>query len=151
MKKETTKSPKNKAIQKEEDRWIDVHDDNVMREMGFNRPFNQAPRDKSVWSKTPNERRLLSQVKHSMRKDDMHFHATPAKRGTVRAKLIVQLKANKVFPKSTYSQECLNTHISDILGKFKVTDPRSGYSESVVAKYSFNGRTYAPNEVPYCG
>ena len=151
MKKETTKSPKNKAVQKEEDRWIDVHDDNVMREMGFMRPFNQSPRDKSVWQKTPNERRLLRNVKHSVKNRDMHFHAAPAKRATVCAKLIIQLRSNKVFPKSTYSQECLNTHIGDVLGRFRITDPKTGYSESIVAKYSYNGRTYAPNEVPYCG
>lgn len=150
MKKETTKSPKNKAIQKE-DRWIDVHNDNVMREMGFMRPFNQTPRDKSVWQKTPNERRLLRNVKHSVRNRDMHFHTAPAKRATVRTKLIIHLKSNKVFPKSTYSQECLNTHISDALGRFQVTNPKTGNSKSIVAKYSYNGRTYALNEIPYCG
>lgn len=150
MKKETTKSPKNKAIQKEEDRWIDVHDDNVMREMGFNRPFNQTPRDKSVWSKTPNERRLLKIVRHSV-KEDMHLHITPLKRSTVCAKLVIQLKPNAEFSKSTYSQECLNTHIGAVLGKFRVTDPKTGYSKSVVAKYSYNGITYAPDEIPYYG
>ena len=40
MKKENSKSPKNKAIQQEEDRWIDVHNDDVMREMGFLRPLD---------------------------------------------------------------------------------------------------------------
>ena len=150
MKKETTKSPKNKAIQEKDDRWIDVHDDAVMREMGFNR-FEKTPRDESVWTKTPRERQLLKKIRHTWKGLDLHFHSVPPKRGTVRAKLIVQLKSNDVFPKSTYSFECLNTHISDILGKFKVIDPVTGWSESVVAKYSYNGRTYAPNELPYCG
>lgn len=151
MKKEITKSPKSKAIQKEKDRWINVHDDNVMREMGFMRPFNQAPRDKSVWQKTPNERRLLRNVKHSEKNRNMHFHTVPTKRATVCAKLIIQLKPNKVFPKSTYSQECLNTRIRDVLGRFQITNPKTEYSQSVVAKYSYNGKTYAPNELPYCG
>ena len=151
MKKETTKSPKNKATQKEESRWINVHDDDVMRKMGFNRPFIQTPRDKSVWQKTPNEHRLLKNVKHTAKKEDMHFHHIPSKRAIVCAKLIVQLMPNNIFPKSTYSQECLNTHISDILGKFQTTNPKTGYCKSLVAKYSYNGRTYAPNELPYCG
>lgn len=142
MKKETTKNPKNKVIQKEEDCWIDVHNDNVMREMGFMRPFNQAPRDKSVWQKTSTERRLLKNVKHSVRKEDMHFHSVPPKRATVRAKLIVQLKPNKVFPKSTYSQECLDTQVNNILERFQIIDSKTGYSRSVVAKYSYNGKTY---------
>ncbi len=150
MKKETTKSPKNKAIQDKDDRWIDVHDDAVMREMGFSR-FERVPRDESVWSKTPRERQLLKKIRHAYKGMDLHFHSVPPKRATVCAKLIVQLKPNDVFPKSTYSQECLNTHISDVLGKFKIVDPVTGWSESVVAKYSYNGRTYAPNEVPYCG
>lgn len=149
MKEKTTKSPKNKAVQDQNDRWIDVHDDAVMREMGFSR-FDRTPRDKSVWTKTPNERRLLKATRHTC-KGDMHFHAAPAKRGTVRAKLIVQLKSNKYFSKSTYSYMCLNTVIDDILGKFRVNNPKTGYSESIVAKYSYNGKTYALEERPYCG
>lgn len=148
MKKEITK---NKVVQKEENRWIDVHDDNVMREMGFMRPFNQTPRDKSVWRKTSNDRRLLKNIKHSVRKGDMHFHSIPQKRSAVNAKLIIYLNPNKVFPKSTYSQECSNTNIRDILGKFCVVDSKTGYSKSVVAKYSYDGRTYSPNEIPCCG
>lgn len=151
MKKETTKSPKNKAIQKEEDRWIDVHDDNVMREMGLWRPYNQTPRDKSVWTKTPNERRLLKKYRHTWKGLDMHFHSAPRKRGVVRAKLIVQLLRNNIFPKTTYSTECLNTEISEFLSRFRVYDQNTGITESAVAKYSYNGRTYAPNEIPYCG
>lgn len=149
MKKETIKSPKNKAVQKEENRWIDVHDDDVMRAMGFMRPFNQTPRDPRVWQKTPNDRRLLRNIKHTVKKEDLHFHSVPPKRATVYAKLIIQLKPNKIFPKSTYSQKCLNTHIGDILRKFQVTNSKTGYSESIVAKYSYNGKTYAPNEIPY--
>ena len=150
MKKETTKSPKNKATRDKDDRWINVHDDAVMREMGFTR-FERIPRDESVWTKTPRERQLLKKLRHTLKGLDLHFHSVPSKRGTVRAKLIVQLKSNDVFSKSTYSQECLNTHISDVLEKFKVIDPVTGWSESVVTKYSYNGRTYAPNELPYCG
>lgn len=150
MKKEITKSPKTKAIQKEEDRWIDVHDDNVMREMGFARPFLQTSRDKNVWSKTPYERRILRNVKYSYDRSDSHFHSCPAKRGTVRTKLIVQLKSNKVFPKSTYSFICMDTDIEHILSKFRiVVDQQTEQTESVVKKYSFNGRTYQPDERPY--
>lgn len=148
-KNKETKSPKSKAIQKEEDRWIDVHNDDVMREMGLWRPYNQSPRDKSVWTKTPNERRILRTVKYRNRGEDGHFHDCPPKRATVRAKLIVQLKKNKQFSKTTYSYECPNTCIRDILSKFIINE--NGSSVSVVAKYSYNGKTYAPNQLPYCG
>lgn len=150
MKKETTKSPKNKAIQDKDSRWINVHDDAVMREMGFSR-FDRVPRDESVWTKTPKERQLLKKMKHTYKDMNPHFHSIPPKRATFRAKLIIQLKPNNIFPKSTYSQECLNTHISDVLEKFEIIDSVTRWPESIVAKYSYNGRTYAPNELPYYG
>lgn len=149
MKTNKSKSPKSKAIQNEEDRWIDVHNDDVMREMGLWRPYNQAPRDPSVWTKTPNERRQLQAIKHRNRNEDGHFHDCPPKRTTVCARMIVQLKRNDKFGKTTYSFECLNTHIRDILSNFVVNE--NGVAVSVVAKYSYNGRTYAPNQLPYCG
>ena len=148
MKKEQTKSP-SKAIQREEeDRWIDVHDDDIMREMGFFRPFNQAPRDRSVWTKTPNERRLLRDLRHSVKRD-MHIHSCPIKRIPVRAKLIVQLKKNRKFQKTTYSTECWMHEIGDILIKYCQRNNKTGYNENLVAKYVFNGKTYESNERPY--
>lgn len=147
MKKEISKSP-NKAVQQEEDRWIDVHDDNVMREMGFFRPFDQAPRDKSVWSKTPYERKLLNYYRHSV-KEDMHLHSIPRKHIPVRAKLIIQLKKNKDFPFTTYSTKCWMHEIGDILSMYYARNNKTGYTESVVSKYTFNGRTYAPDERPF--
>lgn len=148
MKQENSKSP-SKAIQREEeDRWIDVHDDDVMRAMGFFRPFNQAPRDKSVWTKTPYERRLLKELRHSDKRD-MRLHSFPGKHIPVRAKLIIQLKKNKKFSKTTYSTECWQHEISSILGKYYWRNSKTGYAESLVAKYVFNGKTYGPNERPF--
>ncbi len=143
------KSP-NKAIQ-QEDRWINVHDDNVMREMGLFRPFNQAPRDESVWTKTPNERRLLKEVKYANRGKDMHFRAAPSKFIKIRGKLIIQLRKNKVYPKTTYSTECWQSDISDILSKYIIANHKLKISESAVAKYSWNGKTYYPGELPFWG
>lgn len=151
MKKEANKNPKGNTIKKEEDRWINVHDDDIMREMGFMRPFKQTPRDKSVWSKTLNERRILHNVKNSCKNEDMHFHMAPAKQSRVCAKLIIYLNSNDVFPKSTYSFMCLNTAIGEILGKFQITNPRTKVFESAVIKYSYDGKTYKLEERPYCG
>lgn len=149
MKKESIESPKKEAIRKEENIRIDVHNDEVMRNMGFLRPLNQAPRDASVWTKTPNERRLLRNVKHIGRRGDMHFHSVPFKHSPVRNKLIIYLKKNKKYPKTTYSIECWMSDIPDILMQYQATDSKTKYTKSVVAKYSFNGKTYAPNELPY--
>ena len=130
MKNETI----NKVTKREENRWIDVHDDNIMHEMGLVRQPLRIPRDKSVWTKTPNERRILRNVKCS-NKLNMHFHSVPLKQGTVRAKLVVQLKHNKKFNKSTYSFICLDTEINSILSQFQVS------SKSVIKRYSYDGRT----------
>lgn len=147
MKKENTKSPKKGNPVEEEDRWIDVHDDDVMRAHGLWRPYNQSPRDPSVWTKTPSERRLLKKLRHSF-KGDMHFHSAPRKIIRVRAKLIINLYKNKRFSKTTYSTECWQHEIPEILAKYRVTD-RNGFSTSVVRKYVWNGKTYDPHDLPF--
>lgn len=147
MKKEQTKSPE-KAIQKEEDRWINIHDDNVMREMGLVRSLPLVPRDENVWSKNAYERRIVSKVRHSSG-TDMHFHTCPRKAIPVRCKLIVYLKKNKQFGKTTYSTECWQHEIPEILSKFQVINRKAGTATSVVMKYSWNGKTYQPNTLPF--
>lgn len=137
--KETKKSTK-KPIKREENRWIDVHNDAVMREMGFLRPYLQAPRDKSVWTKTKAEKMALAKVKHKC-KGDMHFHSIPSQSAKFTARLIVNLRKNKHFPKSTYSFECSNNNVSNILENFIVTDSK-GYAKSLIVKYYYNGQTY---------
>lgn len=151
MKKENIKSPKKGNPVEEEDRWIDVHDDDVMREMGFLRPFNQTPRDESVWTKTPYERRILKKVRHSCKGEDMHFHLTPKKVIRVRGKLVINLLKNKRFRKTTYSTECWQHEIPEILAKYCVTNRKTGYSTSIVRKYSWNGKAYNPSDVPFGG
>lgn len=148
MKQENTKSPKNKAIQQEENRWIDIHNDDIMREMGFFRPFLQSPRDSSVWTNTQYEERILREVRHSV-KQDMRPYSIPVKHIPVRGKLVIQLKKNKKFPKSTYSTECWQHEIGDILMKYYWKNNKTGYSECLISKYAFNGRTYKPNERPF--
>lgn len=133
------------TTKKEENRWINVHDDTVMREMGFMRPTVQSPRDKSVWTKTPSERRMLRKVK-TRRSGNMHFLSSPKRRAFVRTKLIIQLKRNKKFPKTTYSFMCWNTDVDNILRKFQVVNTKTGYLESVIAKYSYNGKLYSSKE-----
>lgn len=136
----------NKSVK--EDRYIDVHNDEVMNEMGLYRPSLQTPRDKSVWTKTPNERRLLRELRHSMKKD-MHLHSIPVRYIPIRGKLVIQLKKNKKFTKSTYSTDCWQHEINDILLKYFWRNSKTKYPESLVLKYSFNGKTYQPNERPF--
>lgn len=151
MKKENTKSPKKGNPEEKDDRWIDVHDDDVMREMGLFRPFDLTPRDESVWTKTPQEKRMLKKVRRSCKNKDMHFHDVPKKVKKVRCKLIINLFKNKHFSKTTYSTECWQHEIPTILAKYHVTDRKTGYSKSIVRKYSWNGKTYNPTDLPFWG
>lgn len=144
MKKENSK----KSNSSEENRWINVHDDNVMREMGFLRPFVQSLRDKSVWEKSAYDRKMLKKFRNSGRNIDMHFHTIPQKVIKVRCNLIINLRKNKKFNKTTYSIECWQHEIPFILSKFSVKN-KSGNDVNIIRKYSWNGKTYNPNELPF--
>lgn len=148
MKKENTKSPKAKASQREEDRWIDVRNDGLMIEM-IARPKPQEPRDESVWTKTPYEKKMLRKVKHTSKHKDMHFHTTPVTIKWLRCKLIINLKKNKYFNKPTYSVECWQHEIPYILSKYKILNKKTGDSINIVKSYSWNGQTYNPKSLPF--
>lgn len=101
-------------------------------------------RDKSVWTKTQNEKKLLRNARNSTKKEKMHFHSIPIKNIPVLAKLIIYLKKNTKFPKTTYSTNCYMHEIGNILALY-CTDK----CENLVVKYSYNGKTYSPNERPF--
>lgn len=146
MKKENIQSP-SKAPQRDEDRWVDVHNDALMVELGI-RPAMLSPRDKTVWTKTPNERRLLKSLRRSG-KGRIHFHSVPEKSIPVRTKLVIQLVKNDKFPKTTYSTECWQHEIKNILLQYYKRNKKTGVNECLVSKYTYNGKTYAPNERPF--
>lgn len=146
MKQKNIKSP-SKAPRSEEDLWVDVHDRELMIELGIHPPY-AVPRDPSVWTKTPYEKRVLrsERCKH---KERIHFHTVPRKSIPVRAKLIIYLKKNKKFPNTTYSTKCWQHEIGDILFRYYQINKKTGVSESLVSKYIYNGKTYSPNERPF--
>lgn len=146
MKKENVKSP-SKASQGEEDPWVNVHDDALMVKLGLRSPMLE-PRDKSVWSKTPNERRLLKTLRRSS-KEIIHFHTIPRKSIPVRARLIIQLKKNNKFSKTTYSTECWQHEIDNILLNYYQRNKKNGMNECLIDHYKYNGKTYDPNERPF--
>lgn len=146
MKKENVKSPI-KATQGDEDRWVDVHNDALMIELGIH-PCHATPRNPSIWTKSKQEKKILRTLR-CMYKGKMYHSISPRKVIPVRAKLIVQLKKNKRFPYTTYSTICGMHQIGDILNFFYQLDRKNKTAVNVVAKYTFNGKTYAPNERPF--
>lgn len=137
-------------VKKEKDPKINVHDDREMRAAGFFRPYNQSMRDESVWTKTSQERRNLKKAKYSCKKEDGHFNSIPRKIIRVRGKLIVNLIKNKQFKNTTYSMECWQHEIPELLSRFVVD--KKGIATSVVRKYYWNGKTYGSvHELPFAG
>ena len=146
MKQEKIKRPI-KAPQNDEDFWVDVHDDAQMVELGI-RPPSLAPRDPSVWTKTPYKKRI-KKTQRRKQKGRKYFHSSPTKHIPERTRLIVQLKRNKKFPKSTYSSECNMHEIGSILSKYYQWNKRDKCTECLIVKYSYNGKTYQPWERPF--
>lgn len=135
---------KKESSQKQNGQWVNVYDDDSIRNAGVLRPYKQSNRDKDVWTKTPSEKRFLKSIKRF--NEDGHFHNKPIKYAPLFSKLIIYLKKNKHFPKSTYSTKCWLNDIPYIIGKYNLKD-----NKPIVLKYSFNGKTYSPSEIPFWG
>lgn len=129
--------------------WVDIHDTNLMVQLGMH-PCFLKPKDPNVWTKTESEKKHLKALRKRF-KGAMHFHSIPTRPIPVRAKLIIQLKKNKKFPNTTYSTICNMHKISEILSTFFQENPTTHIMESVVAKYSYNGKTYKSSELPFWG
>lgn len=127
--------------------WIDIHDEELMIAFGIH-PQMLASKDSSVWTKTEQERKLLKKYR-SEHKGKMHIGTPPKREIPVKAKMIVQLKKNKKFKHTTYSKVCYMDQIDDVLSSFYELDNRTKLPVNVVLKYSFNGKTYKPNERPF--
>lgn len=138
MKKENKK--------KVEERFINVHSDAECEKCGVYRAKVQIPRDPSVWTKTLHEKHILRTL--SKLKGDTHFHTTPKKIIPVKDKLIIYLTKNNKFSKTTYSRECWQHEIPELLSKYTNYVKDKG-NVSLVLKYFFNGITYGPKETPF--
>jgi hypothetical protein len=137
-----------KTNKREDDRWVDVHNDALMVELGI-RPKDREPRDKSVWTKTSQETKLLKKLRRQFKHINGHFHNIPQKHIPVWGKLIIYLFKNNKFSKSTYSTKCWQHDIPNIISSYTVRSKDS--FKNVVMKYSWNGKTYNSNEFPYWG
>ena len=125
--------------------WVDVHNDALMVSLGIRHP-SYVQRDPSVWTKTPYEKKMLKSLRR-LHKGKMYFHSIPTRPIPVKAKIIVYLKSNKLFPNSTYSKECYLHEIDNVISRY--FDDSKGKNECLVLKYSYNGKTYKYWERPF--
>ena len=132
---------------KGESKWIDVYDDDLMVKLGMRQP-PVVPKYKNVWTKTTYEQKSL-RIERSKNNKKTHFFSSVCKEIPVRDTLIIHLKKNKKFPKTTYSIKCWQNEIGDILLKYYYNNHKTGNTECLVSKYYYNGRTYSPEERPF--
>ena len=120
MSKNKKQSP-NKAVQSREENWIDIKNDELMVKEGLRQP-KLEPRDESVWTKTPNEKRILRSVRV---KSGLRTSIVPTKSIPVRDKLIIYLEKNNIYPKTTISTECWQHEISGIISNYMIIDRKN--------------------------
>jgi hypothetical protein len=150
-------SPAPKVVRADdEDRWIDIHDHDLMVSLGMQQPFYEG-RDPSVWSKTPDEKEKLRVLKDRCTTilPRPWPHVEP--RVPFYGKLIVRIRPSNKFKfldkhkneqKKTYFSH-KNVCISDIpniLAQYYVWKDKA--RQTLVISYIWNGKTYSYNELP---
>lgn len=122
--------------------WVDVHNDELMVMLGIRCP-NLQPRDPSVWTKTPREKKELKKMRLRHKHIKLTGGVCPIKSIPVMSKLIVQIIGKNV-PKTTFSYECLQSDIPRILCQHV-----NEKGESIVRYYKWNGKEYSPKTLPF--
>ena len=146
MKKDNVKKSFFKASTGDKDPWINVHDDDLMVSLGIRAP-HLKPRDPSVWQKTTAERKLLKKLRRKNIR--LSGWAAPSRSIPVQARLILYLKKNKVFSKSTYSSLCWQHNIPQVISRYALRSKKTGAITNLVSKYCYNGKMYNPGEFPF--
>ena len=112
------------------------------------------PRDPNVWTKTPKERKLWKKFRRVPAPN--YNWSEPVKIIDIPGTLVVYVKGGnfttgklnpktkKPIPKTTFSHKCIQSNIPYILGKYKTP-------KSEVLKYSWNGKMYSPDNLPFWG
>lgn len=143
----------------DEDRWIDVHNHDLMVGLGMRQPLYRG-RSLSVWEKTPEERKQLEQLKARCTTILPRQWPYTKTRKPFYAKLIVKVRPTNKYKfvdkhgntqkKTTFSHKsvCVSD-ITSILSKYYVWKDKA--RQSIVISYNWNGKEYAPNELPYVG
>lgn len=139
-----------------EDPWIDVHDHDLMVSLGIQLPYYEG-RDPSVWSKTKAEKEQLASMKARCSTVLPRQWPYEPRRSPIFANLIVRIRPSNKFKfidkhgneqKKTYFSHknvCLSD-ISSILDKYYVWKDKM--RKTLVISYTWNGKTYSPNELP---
>ena len=146
---------------------VDVHNDAEMVAIGIRVPL-ATPVDESVWTKTDTEKKELAKKRAVLKHYFDHTKGvSTAKKWSIplRDKLIITIRNHPKFRKikknkkgeivtnykTTFSHVCGQSEIKDVLKMFEVYDKQTKSKISLVEKYYWNGKEYAPNVLPAWG
>lgn len=138
---------------------VNVYNDEEMVALGIRKP-KVSPRDPSVWTKTLEEKAKARVAKNSIKTQFSTGLGQPSRSIPVYGKLIVYIKPSSKFcimdkktgkkiNKTVFSHKCGQSNIPTILSKYAEKDNKLNMSYSLVTKYSWNGKTYNPKEIPF--
>lgn len=146
---------------------VDVHNDAEMVAIGIRVPL-ATPIDESVWTKTDAEKKELAKKRTVLKHYFDHTKGVSTARKwsiPLRDKLIITIRNHPKFRKikknkkgeivtnykTTFSHVCGQSEIKDVLKMFEVYDKQTKSKISLVEKYYWNGKEYAPNVLPAWG
>lgn len=149
-----------KVVEKQvKDEKVNVYNDEEMVSLGIRNP-KVSPRDPNVWTKTLEEKAKARVARNTIKAcfssnisknkyvpfyGDLIVYIKPSSKYYT-----VDAKSGKKFNKTTFSHKCNQSDIPFILSKYFELDPRINLRISLVVKYSWNGKTYSPRELPFC-
>lgn len=122
--------------------WTDVHDSALKISLGIEPP-DMSPKDPTVWTKTPKEKKLLKKYRKRHKKDILVSGCAPIRHTPIYGTLIVYILGKKL-PKTTFSYYCNLAEIREVLNKFR---GKSG--QSTVRYYIWLGKRYDVTQTPY--
>jgi len=141
----------------DEERWVDIHNHPLMVYLGIQQPSYEG-RDPKVWNKTDAEKKLLKQLKDRCTTILPNGWPCTTPRSNFSFNLIVRIRPSNKFKftdkhgnvqkKTYFSHKKVNWNdIPNILSRYYVWKKDEG-RQSLVISYTWNGKTYAPNELP---
>lgn len=118
---------KKKRIEKEIE-WVDIHNDELMTQLGFRQPVYVCP----DFTKTTKEKKILKKLRT---KKDHFYSAGPSNTANYMPlfdKLIVYTTRKNGH--STYSFKCNVSEVQKIISNW--------FNDGTLIKYHWNGKTY---------
>lgn len=142
--------------QEEEDIWVDVHDHDLMVELGIHKPY-YVGRDSRVWTKTEKEKQQLKEMKARCTTILPNGWPSTPTRSRFFSTLIVRIRPSNKYKfidkkgntqkKTYFSHKNINeSDIPNVLAQYYVWKDKA--RQSLVISYSWNGKTYSANELP---